>query len=127
MHLLQPEQFEHDEDTLELKIAEIEDFSISIDRRGVLNLQDRYEARNTRILIDVNTGEDDLVQMAQSKTDKGYKIRKKCEHVKQTITLLTQRKIEANMKHEFLLAPKRENSEKQDDNQKNKNVSNFRL
>ncbi len=112
MHLLQPEQFEHDEDAIELKIAEIEDFSISIDRRGVQNLQDRYEARNTRILIDVNTGEDDRVQMAQSKTDKGYKIRKKCEHVKQTIKLLNQRQVEAKMKNEFLLAPKRENSEK---------------
>ena len=42
-------------------MAELDDFDISIEKRLVHNLMERYEERNTRLLVDVNTGEDELV------------------------------------------------------------------
>ena len=59
------------EDILEQKLGELQDFDITIDRRDVGNLMERYEARNTRLLIDVNTGEDDIVQGSHDSFDKG--------------------------------------------------------
>ena len=47
---------------LERNMAEIDDFDITIDKRTVNQLMDRYEDRNTRMLIDVNAGEDEIVQ-----------------------------------------------------------------
>ena len=60
MLLLNPLQIAEDE--LEFWIKEYEDVDIMIDKRNVLDLENRYEAKNTRMLIDVNTGEDDIVQ-----------------------------------------------------------------
>ena len=59
MHLLKP-QAQNMED-LERNMAEIDDFEITVDKRTVNQLIDRYEDKNTRILIDVNTGEDEIV------------------------------------------------------------------
>ena len=42
-------------------MAELDDFEISIEKRLVNSLMERYEERNTRLLVDVNTGEDELV------------------------------------------------------------------
>ena len=42
-------------------MAELDDFDISIEKRLVNSLMERYEERNTRLLVDVNTGEDELV------------------------------------------------------------------
>ena len=67
----------------------------------VLDLENRYEAKNTRMLIDVNTGEDDIVQEngdvvgAEKK-----KLRRKIDHVQETIDILKKRKIEMKRKNE---------------------------
>ena len=49
-------------DDLERNMAEFDDFEISIDKRAVNLLMEKYEEKNTRMLIDVNTGEDEIVQ-----------------------------------------------------------------
>lgn len=55
MHLLKPEQFAMEEDKLDQKMSEFEDFQIKVDKRSVGILMERYENKNTRLLIDVNT------------------------------------------------------------------------
>jgi len=62
MHLLKPEQFAMEEEKLDKKMSEFEDFQIKIDKRSVGILMERYENKNTRLLIDVNTQEADIVQ-----------------------------------------------------------------
>ena len=105
MPLLNPLQIAEDE--LEFWIKEYDDLDMIVEKREVLDLENRYEAKNTRMLIDVNTGEDDIVQEngdvvgAEKK-----KLRQKINHVQETIDILKQRKIEMNRKNEFLNAPK---------------------
>ena len=60
MLLLNPLQIAEDE--LEFWIKEYDDLDMMVEKREVLDLENRYEAKNTRMLIDVNTGEDDIVQ-----------------------------------------------------------------
>jgi len=55
MHLLKPEEFAMEEDKLDQKMNEFDDFPIKIDKRSVGILMERYENKNTRLLIDVNT------------------------------------------------------------------------
>lgn len=44
-----------EEDKLDQKMSEFEDFQIKVDKRSVGILMERYENKNTRLLIDVNT------------------------------------------------------------------------
>ena len=105
MPMLEPLQIAEDE--LEFWIKEYDDLDMMVEKRDVLELENRYEAKNTRVLIDVNTGEDDIVQEngdvvgAEKK-----KLRQKIAHVQETIDILKHRKIEMNRKNEFLNAPK---------------------
>ena len=87
MHLLNPNQL--DIDLLDKRILEVNDFEIEIEKRQVEMLVDSYEARNTRMLIDVNTGEDDIVQTNNESTLKEKKrLQEKIEHVMETIVAL---------------------------------------
>ena len=92
MLLLNPLQIAEDE--LEFWIKEYDDLDMIVEKREVLDLENRYEAKNTRMLIDVNTGEDDIVQEngdvvgAEKK-----KLRRKIDHVQETIDILKKRKI----------------------------------
>lgn len=61
MHLMKPIEIKLDE--LDDHLLEIDDFGINIEKRHVNQLMERYEAKNTRALIDVNMGEDDIVQI----------------------------------------------------------------
>ena len=107
MHLLKPLTFNMDE--LDQQMFEVEDFNITIDRRRVNELMDLYEEKNTRMLIDVNTGEDDIVQENEMTvfTDVNQ-LETKLNQVKDTIQILKAREIEQNQKFEYLNAPKRE-------------------
>ena len=60
MHLLKTVQINMDD--LEHQMYEQQNFEIDIERRNVNQLQERYEAKNTRILVDVNMGENDIVE-----------------------------------------------------------------
>ena len=123
MHLLNPNQL--DIDLLDKRILEVNDFEIEIEKRQVEMLVDSYEARNTRMLIDVNTGEDDIVQTNNESTLKEKKrLQEKIEHVKETIVALKQRKIEAKKKFEFFSAPKRAKAKQKQEQHKDKRVSN---
>ena len=116
MLLLNPLQIAEDE--LEFWIKEYDDLDMIVEKREVLDLENRYEAKNTRMLIDVNTGEDDIVQEngdvvgAEKK-----KLRRKIDHVQETIDILKQRKIEMNRKNEFLNAPKQAEAQKKKQDQ----------
>ena len=100
------------------KHKEYDDLDMGVEKREVLELENRYEAKNTRMLIDVNTGEDDIVQEngdvvgAEKK-----KLRRKIDHVQETIDILKQRKIEMNRKNEFLNAPKQAEAQKKKQDQ----------
>ncbi len=83
------------EETLEQKLSEFSNFPITIDRREVSTLMERYEARNTRLLIDVNEGADDIVTGNKDASDKGQALQQKLNHVKETIAILKVRKVEA--------------------------------
>ena len=106
MHLLKTIQINMDD--LEQQMYELEDFPIQIERRNVNQLQERYEAKNTRLLMDVNMGENDIVEtsLMSHETDR-RKILTKMQHVDETISILKRRKIEANRKFDMLNAPKR--------------------
>ena len=116
MLLLNPLQIAEDE--LEFWIKEYDDLDMIVEKREVLDLENRYEAKNTRMLIDVNTGEDDIVQEngdvvgAEKK-----KLRRKIDHVQETIDILKKRKIEMNRKNEFLNAPKQAEAQKKKQDQ----------
>ena len=116
MQLLNPLQIAEDE--LEFWIKEYDDLDMIVEKREVLDLENRYEAKNTRMLIDVNTGEDDIVQEngdvvgAEKK-----KLRRKIDHVQETIDILKKRKIEMNRKNEFLNAPKQAEAQKKKQDQ----------
>ena len=109
MHLLYKHELILNQDVDKL-MAELDDFEIEIDKRKVNQLMEMYEEKNTRILIDVNTGEDDIVQQNLNKVfNEKQKLREKINHVNETIEDLKERKIEINKKNDFLNAPKREN------------------
>ena len=116
MQLLNPLQIAEDE--LEFWIKEYDDLDMIVEKREVLDLENRYEAKNTRMLIDVNTGEDDIVQEngdvvgAEKK-----KLRRKIDHVQETIDILKNRKIEMKRKNEFLNAPKQAEAQKKKQDQ----------
>ena len=116
MLLLNPLQIADDE--LEFWIKEYDDLDMIVEKREVLDLENRYEAKNTRMLIDVNTGEDDIVQEngdvvgAEKK-----KLRRKIDHVQETIDILKKRKIEMKRKNEFLNAPKQAEAQKKKQDQ----------
>ena len=116
MLLLNPLQIADDE--LEFWIKEYDDLDMIVEKREVLDLENRYEAKNTRMLIDVNTGEDDIVQEngdvvgAEKK-----KLRRKIDHVQETIDILKKRKMEMKRKNEFLNAPKQAEAQKKKQDQ----------
>lgn len=68
-----------------------------------------YETKNTRLLIDVNTGEDEIVQTnLETELTAKRKLQEKIDHVNETIENLKKRKVELTRKNEFLSAPTRE-------------------
>ena len=111
MHLLSLLQIPINE--LEQRMFEQEDFPVEIEKRQVKQLEERYEAKNTRILVDVNMGESDIVEENSTTQDtEKRKVREKIRHVDETIAILKTRKIEAQRKFEFLSAPKRAEQKK---------------
>ena len=104
---------------LEHQMYELEDFPINIERRNVYQLQERYETKNTRLLMDVNMGENDIVEEhLQTHDTEKRKVLTKMQHVDETIQILKQRKIEANRKFELLNAPKRAEQKRKQDQEK---------
>ena len=87
MHLLKTVQINMDD--LEHQMYEQQNFDVDIERRNVNQLQERYEAKNTRILVDVNMGENDIVEdtMQTHDTERAKKLTK-IKHVDETITIL---------------------------------------
>ena len=87
MHLLKTVQINMDD--LEHQMYEQQNFDVDIERRNVNQLQERYEAKNTRILVDVNMGENDIVEdtMQTHDTERAKKLTK-VKHVDETITIL---------------------------------------
>lgn len=85
-----------------------------------------YEDKNTRLLIDVNTGEDEIVQTNLVTTHVAKrKLQEKIEHVNETIEILEKRKVDMLRKNEFLSAPKRDiQKKKEKEGTKEKKVSN---
>ena len=118
MHLLRLLQINMED--LELQMFEQDDFPIEMEKRSVNQLQERYEVKNTRNLIDVNMGENDIVEdKIQSQDTEQQKIKLKMIQVDETIKTLKQRKIEAQVKFEFLNAPKRAEQKKKLDQKNN--------
>ena len=82
---------------------------------------DLYEEKNTRMLIDVNTGEDDIVNENGQTVDTETAImHQKLTQVKETIKILKARKIEQEEKFEYLNAPKRAAKKSHDQNKDKK-------
>ena len=122
MYLLQPKQL--DIDQLDNRISELHDFEISIEKRQVEQLVESYEARSTRTLIDVNTGEDDIVRENSDKTlNEKEKLMDKIKHVKETIVILKQRKIEQQKKLDFLSAPQKAKKKQKEEQKNDRKVS----
>lgn len=87
---------------------ELDNFPINIAARNAYQLEERYEAKNTRLLIDVNMGENDIVQEhLQTHDSEKRKVLTKMKHVDETISILKTRRIEAYRRNEMLMAPKR--------------------
>ena len=69
---------------------------------------DHYEAKNTRLLVDVNTAEDDIVQGTSDYTlSRKKQLTQKIKHVKETIEIMKERIKEARRKNDFFSAPKK--------------------
>ena len=106
MHLLGTIQINMDD--LEHQMYELDNFPINIAARNAYQLEERYEAKNTRLLIDVNMGENDIVQEhLQTHDGEKRKVLTKMKHVDETISILKTRRIEAYRRNEMLMAPKR--------------------
>ena len=107
------------DDDLEEKIAAIADFPITVDKRDVWKLLEEYEQRNTRMVIDVNTGEYDLVIGNTEKTEKDAELRQKIKRVSETISVLKKRKLECDQRYEFFSAPKKAEAAKKKEKETN--------
>ena len=92
MHLLKELQISETDDDLEEKIAALPDFPITVDKRDVWKLLEEYTERNTRMVIDVNTGEYDLVEGNTQQNEKDAVLKKKIQRVTETIDVLRKRK-----------------------------------
>ena len=117
MHLLSSIQINMDD--LENQMYEIDNFPITIAARNAYQLEERYEAKNTRLLIDVNMGENDIVQEhLQTHDTEKRKVLTKMKHVDETISILKTRRIEAYRKNEMLTAPKRAEQKRKQEQEK---------
>ena len=114
MHLLTPLEW-HEVSDIDLLIGEMLNFDILIDKRQVNQLLEMYEEKNTRLMTDVNMGEDDIVQINQENVlTAKRKLQEKIYHVNETIQILKRRKVELTRKNEFLNAPKRQSQKKKE-------------
>lgn len=77
-------------------MALLPDFPIAIDKRNVWQLLEEYEERNTRMVIDVNTGEYELVTSDKNGSKETLQLKKKIDRVIETIDVLQNRKIECD-------------------------------